>query len=575
MTLIQQQDLQILSRVLLLSILCLCSCIRHNSGADADPRVLLEPAAVAGFQSVVQRCGADPPQGIVDVKSTGLALLDIQTDGTPEILLTAGSTTDRYLQQQAGFSPSWFRWVQGDRIDVEPISQAQNLPPMKWNCGVAAADLDGDGDDDLLLTGIGEIQLVENIDGRWNPVTDSGLSVEGWCTSAAFGDLDLDGDLDLYICRYLDYDFESPPLHGDEWSCLWENRPVLCGPRGLPALTDLVFENLGGLKFQDVTQQWGFTPSSAGYGLAVTIIDLYGDPHPEIFVANDSCPNHLWSRSPSGRWSEDGLLSGIAVDEDGQEQAGMGIGVGDLDADGKLDLVVTNFERESLNLYLNQGDGTFRDEAAMRGLAASSRPMLSWGVGVADLDLDGLVDLFVANGHVYPEADRVPSSVGYQQRDQYWLARRSGDKIRFEEQFEKGLSQWKHLGRCAALCDFDRDGDVDILSTSLNGAPHLLINHASETSSSIRVRLQQDGLNRQGIGASVGLRHEGNWIPYPILRQDSFQTSSEAEVILATDWIEGSGPLQLEVRWPDGEREIFPVKRNGFFTLRRGQGAPI
>jgi len=156
--LIQQQDLQILSRVLLLSILCLCSCIRHNSGADADPRVLLEPAAVAGFQSVVQRCGADPPQGIVDVKSTGLALLDIQTDGTPEILLTAGSTTDRYLQQQAGFSPSWFRWVQGDRIDVEPISQAQNLPPMKWNCGVAAADLDGDGDDDLLLTGIGEIQ---------------------------------------------------------------------------------------------------------------------------------------------------------------------------------------------------------------------------------------------------------------------------------------------------------------------------------------------------------------------------------------------------------------------------------
>ena len=164
-----------LSRVLLLSILCLPSCIQQNSGTAADPLVLLEPTTVSGFQSVIQRCGANPPQGIVDVKSTGLALLDIQTDGTPEILLTAGSTTDRYLQQQTGFPPSWFRWVQGKQTDVEPISQAQNLPPMKWNCGVAAADLDGDGDDDLLLTGIGEIQLVENIEGRWNPVYQCGL----------------------------------------------------------------------------------------------------------------------------------------------------------------------------------------------------------------------------------------------------------------------------------------------------------------------------------------------------------------------------------------------------------------
>ncbi|MDE0960398.1 MAG: VCBS repeat-containing protein [Planctomycetota bacterium] len=569
---IQKSNLRVPSWVVLLSVLFACSWIAYNSGTDLDSFVLLEPTSMEGFSSVIQRCGVIPPQGIVDVKSTGLALLDIDSDGRTEILLTSGSTSARFQMQKAGFPSFWFRQAEGHDFKVEPIADISQFPPMKWSCGVAAADLDGDGDDDLLLTGIGELQLLENIDGRWNPVTDSGLSAEGWCTSAAFGDLDLDGDLDLYVCRYLDYDFESPPRHGAEWSCLWENRPVLCGPRGLPALPDLVFENLGGLKFQEVTQQWGFTPDSTGYGLAVTIIDLYGDPHPEIFVANDSCPNHLWSYSQSRRWSEDGLLSGIAVDEDGQEQAGMGIGVGDLDADGKLDLVVTNFERESLNLYINQGDGTFRDEAATRGLAAASRPMLSWGVAVADLDLDGLADLFVANGHVYPEADQVPSSAGYQQSDQYWLARRSGDRVRFEEQIDESLRQQKHLGRCAALCDLDRDGDLDVLSTSLNGAPHLLINHASETASSIRVRLQQDGLNRQGIGASVGLRNEGRWIPYPVLRQSSFQTSSEAEVILATDWIAGSGLLQLEVRWPDGKRESFSVGRKGLFTLHRGSG---
>lgn len=272
------------------------------------------------------------------------------------------------------------------------------------------------------------------------------------------------------------------------------------------------------------------------------------------------------------QWQEDGLLAGLAVDQDGQEQAGMGVGVGDLDADGRLDLVVTNFERESLNLYLNNGDGTFSDEATTRGLAADSRPMLSWGVGVEDLDLDGLVDVFVSNGHVYPEADKVVSSPGYRQRDQLWLAQEVDGHIRFEQPPGSDLQMSAHLGRSAALADLDRDGDIDILSATLNGSPHLLLNNATERASSIRIQLRQPGLNREAIGAQVGIRDEGKWIPSPVLRQDSFQSSSEAAVILATDQISGSKTMALEVRWPDGVRETFHIDRSGSFILERGSG---
>ncbi len=554
--------------------LSVTGCTGDEDPLNPQQHPLLQRSDQPALATVIQRSGEIPPRGIIDVKSTGLALLDVDSDGVVEILLTSGSTADRFRTQEDGFLPRWFRQREttSSEYQLEALPGSGGIAPMPWTSGVAAADLDGDGDDDLLLTGVGSIQLLENVEGKLVPVADSGLVADGWSSSAAFGDLDLDGDLDLFLCRYLVYDFDNPPLHGEEWSCLWENQQVLCGPRGLSPLPDLVFENVGGLHFKEVTEEWGFEPESPGYGLAVTIIDLHGDPHPEIFVANDSCPNHLWSRSESGRWNEDGLLSGIAVDQDGQEQAGMGIGVGDLDGDGALDLVVTNFEKESLNLYLNQGDGTYRDEASSRGLVAGSRSMLSWGVGVADLDLDGLVDIFVANGHVYPQADDVTSSPGYLQQDQYWLARKEDDRIRFVEQIDEEIASWKHLGRCAVLSDLDRDGDVDILSTSLNGSPHLLINRASERSSSVTILLQQDGLNRQGLGSSVGWRIDDRWIPYPVLRQSSFQSSGEAQVILATGPFATIDLPEVEVRWPDGQRENFTVPRSGSITLQRGTG---
>jgi len=252
-----------------------------------------------------------------------MALLDLHGDGKKSLLLTCGSNLDRWNQGLPGFPPLLFQI--DDKLNLSPIEDCAGISSLRWTSSCAAADIDGDGDDDLLLTGLDGSLLLENVNGQFRPILDSGIKTTSWCTSAAFGDLDLDGDLDLFICRYLEFPFESPPLHGEEWSCLWENSPVLCGPRGLPPQSDLVFENLGDWKFIDRSVDWGFDRASPGYGLAVTIMNLFGDPHPEIVVANDSCPNHMWTRNEDAVWVEDGLLSGLGVDQDGQEQAGMGI----------------------------------------------------------------------------------------------------------------------------------------------------------------------------------------------------------------------------------------------------------
>lgn len=562
--------------VTVVALLAIPGCISKTPDSETTQTAELQPVNLELFRYIQQRSGEVPPVGIIDVKSTGIALIDIDSEGQPEILLTSGSTTQRYLDNLYGFPPVLLK--HDGNLDYQVVPGAAGLDrPLQtdipWVTGVAAADLDADGDDDLLLTGIGISMLFENRNGHFYPLKDSGIDTSGWCTSAAFGDLDLDGDLDLYVCRYLDYDFESPPVHGEEWSCLWENQEVLCGPKGLPALHDLVFENMGGLNFREVTNEWGYQSSEPGYGLAVVIIDLLGDPHPEIFVANDSTPNHLWSRQENSSWQEEGLLSGLGVDQDGQEQAGMGIAVGDIDGNDTLDLVVTNFEKESLNLYLNNGDGTFQDAASSYGLTSASRPMLSWGVGVQDLNLDGMLDIFVANGHVYPQADLVASSPGYLQKDQFWLATKSAGKIRFLQPDGGNSTFSKHAGRCAVFSDLDLDGDIDVLTSSLNGSPFLYKNKTPSESTSVQIRLRQPGLNREAIGAIVTVEGGGHRSTMPVIRQSSFQSSLEAKLTFGTSKVPEGSNVKVEVRWPDGKSEVFTIAKDGRVELTRDHGS--
>ena len=554
-----------------LILLATSGCTRTPNAPTTSP-FLFTQLAPSTKNTIQQLNGSDPPQWIVDVKSTGMALLDMTGDGDMALLLTCGSNLERWNQNEPGFSPLLYRI--DDQLKLDPIADSAGIPALKWTSGCAATDLDGDGDDDLLLTGIEGSLLLRNDNGTFVPVHDSGIVTNSWCTSASFGDLDLDGDLDLFICRYLDFPFDSPPENGDEWSCLWENQPVLCGPRGLPASRDLVFENLGDWKFVDRTADWGFENSTPGYGLAVTIIDLYGDPHPEIFVANDSCPNHLWSRQPDGNWLEDGLLSGLGVDQDGQEQAGMGIAVAGLDSTGGLDLAVTNFERESVNLYQNQGDGTFQDTASRSGLSALTRSSLGWGVGIADFDLNGTPDLFICNGHVYPQADLAEVSPGYLQMDQLLLGRRTREgNLLFMEMNQQIENQTRHVGRCLILADLDRDGDVDAISSSLNGTPHIYRNNSNPNKGngifSATIQLHQKDTNLHAIGSTIRILDTANPVEYPVLRNSSFQSTGFSTVTIPLTG--EKEPQSVEVKWPDGSKEFFPINK-GYQVLDKGRG---
>lgn len=524
-----------------------------------------------------QLCGVEPPGGIVDVKSTGIALLDLDGDQLLDIVLTSGSSAEKYLAGEPGFSSRV--WKNLGQMRFEDVTDRSGLPEIPWACGVAAADVDDDGDDDLLVTAIGEDRIFLNTDGVLVEVENSGLGklspgdTPPWSTSAAFGDLDGDGDLDLYICRYLDYDFADPPVDGDRWSCLWKNHVVICGPRGLPPRSDSVYENIGEGRFREVTAKWGFDSVEAGYGLAVIIADLLGDSRPEIFVANDSSPNFLFVHDGEGQWRDDGFLSGLSVDEDGQEQAGMGIDCRDLDGDGSLDLVVSNFEEESSNLYLGNRRNTFTDESQPRGIASASRPALSWGVGVRDFNNDGLADIFFTNGHVYPQADSVSTSPGYHQRDQLFVAEGPVDKLRFREQGEAlGLTE-KHAGRAAAFGDLDGDGDIDVVSSSLNGLPLLWQNHAPPDRGWLLIELHQPRANQQGLGSVVTIEGSSWQQRSPLLRQHSFQASSSHALHFGTG--DDRGPFQVTVRWPDGEGEAFTLEGIGRHRLQRGSGKEV
>ncbi|MCA8962124.1 MAG: VCBS repeat-containing protein, partial [Planctomycetes bacterium] len=390
------------------------------STRDPDPDATFEfvPRLDTGLD-FVQRSGTERQQYILEVKSTGVALLDFDRDGLLDICLTAGSTIEKQRAGEPGFGVRLYRNL--GELRFADVTAQSGLGEFGWACGAAAADVDGNGWVDLLVTAYGPDRLFLNDAGHFTEVTDrAGLDRDGWSTSAAFADLDGDDDLDLFVARYLDFDLDHPPTHGEGFSCLWKEQVVMCGPRGLPAESDRLYRNRGDGTFEDVTEAWGIAAATPQYGLGVVIADFVGDSRPDIFVANDSSPNHLWENR-GGRFEEVGFVAGVAYSADGQDQAGMGVGVADFDANGRWDLAVTNFADERNNLYLNQGDGTFFDEADRLRLGPAGQSALSWGIGCHDFDLDGRLDIFVANGHVYPQADHVKGTPGYAQKDHLFL----------------------------------------------------------------------------------------------------------------------------------------------------------
>jgi hypothetical protein len=539
------------------------------------------------FVDVTRKAGIELPRltgsveqkYIVDTSGNGAAFLDYDGDNDLDALIVTGSNLDALA---AGGDPlvALFRNEGAGRF--RDVTEASGLRARGWGTGVCVADYDNDGFQDIYVTAYGPNVLWRN-DGD-GTLTATGQAADArWSTGCAFGDYDRDGQVDLYVANHLVLDLDKVPGRGTK-ACTYMNINVVCGPRPLPGEPDVLYRNLGDGTFQDVTLSAGtLDPDYYGYG--VLFSDLNDDGWPDIYVANDSVLNLQFRNLGNGNFREEALISGTAVSRDGRSQSGMGAAAGDYDGDGRLDLAVTNFSGDYTTLYRNEGEGLFQDVSFEAGLAATLGPYLGWGVGFVDLDNNGWLDLFVANGHTYVNIADTGTST-FRQRNQ--LFRNTGNGRFREVGRDAGAALLvEKSSRGTAFGDYDNDGDLDILINELYDQPTLLRN---DTAGGHWVTLRLEGSatgltttaerrgrvsarsNRDAIGAKVTLVAGRRRQVAEVRSGDSYVSHSDMRVHFGLG--ETTQIDRVEIRWPNGVTEtIRGLQANRFYVVREGMGA--
>jgi enediyne biosynthesis protein E4 len=505
---------------------------------------------------------------ILESIGCGVAFLDYDNDGWLDILMLTG-------RRRTGPTPSsaTIRLYKNKRDGTfTDVTEHSGLGRSVWAFGVTVGDYDNDGFDDLFITCWGQnILFHNNGDGTFSDVTaKAGLLRPGvhFGTGCTWIDYDRDGKLDLFVGHYVVFDTEKIQPRGKNPACNWRGAPVYCGPMGLPHEPCRLYRNNGDGTFTDVSEKAGILAASAGYALTAVAADFDGDGWPDIYVACDSSPSLLFRNNRDGTFTERGLESGVAINEDGKEQAGMGLGIGDFDTDGHLDIFKTHFSADTNILYRNNGKGTFRDVTTVSGLAVETR-FVGWGAAIQDFDNDGLPDLFYTTGMVSPELQRDLPDSPY--KTPSVLFRNLG-RGRFEELFDLAGPAMKelHSSRGAAFGDFDNDGDVDIVVMNMNQPPSLLRNDVSAGHHWLKVLLTGVESNRSAIGAQVVAVYGGYRQAQAVLAQSSYLSANDRRLHFG---LGSEHSADLEIRWPSGKEErIERVEANQLVTVREGSG---
>jgi len=512
---------------------------------------------------------------IVESMGGGVAMFDFDGDGRLDIYLLNSYSVEAALAKKPRPAAALYRNLGNGKF--EEVAAKVGLADPGWAMGVSVADFDNDGLDDLYVTCFGPNRLYRNLgNGKFEDVTAKAkVGDTRFSAGAAWGDYDRDGDLDLFVANYVEFSLDRLPQFGKGETCRYRNVEVQCGPRGLPGAGDTLYRNNGDGTFTDVGKQAKVEDAAGHYGLGVVWTDFDDDGWPDIFVANDTVPNFAYRNNHDGTFTETAFSMGVAVDENGNEQACMGITVGDYDRNGRMDLAVSNFSEDYNTIYHKNSDGTFTDVTRATKTLEASLPFVGWGMKFFDADNDGWLDFFVANGHVYPQVEGAYPGGQYRQRKLLYRNLRDGTFAEIAAEAGAALLE-RRVSRGVAFGDYDDDGAVDLIVNELDGAPMLLRNELMKTVSKdsanwVQLKLVGVKSNRNAVGAKVKLT-AGSLSQIDEVRSgDSYLSHSDWRLHFGLQ--QARVIEQVEIQWPNGIVEkLKNLPINQMLILTEGKG---
>jgi len=535
------------------------------------PVIFKDIAAQAGLTKWQNTMGTPEKKFILETTGSGVGLIDYDNDGWLDIYMVNGSTFDALSGKTTPPHAALFH--NNHDGTFTDVAAAAGVTNDRWGFGVAIGDYDNDGWPDIYVSNYGKNRLYHNNhDGTFTDVAEkAGVTLGNWSTGATFGDYDGDGRLDLFVPGYIHFDLNNLPLTS-QYNCQFRGTPVMCGPRGLRGEPDHLFHNNGDGTFTDVSEKAGVEDKNRYYGFTAVFVDVNNDGKQDLIVTDDSTPNYLYINNGDGTFEDASFSSGFALNQQGREQAGMGLAIGDYRNNGLLDLYTGTFSDDYKPLFRNDGDANFTEIGPEMGVAEMTYPFLTWATEFIDYDNDGWKDIFLVNGHVYPQVDQNNWGTSFAERPLLFHSMDKGTKFQLMPAvIGTGLAD-VIPGRGAAFGDLFNDGKIDVVINNIDHVPSLMRNVNDDKNNWVAFKLTGSGKSpRDAVGTKVFLTADGMRQRNDVLSGGSYESSNDQRPhfgVGAATKID-----DVEIDWTDGKVEHITVPSvDRIFAVEEGKG---